>query len=60
MGMKQDPIRTMAIPHAVAKGIVLITNVRLAFEDIQRTREQHGSQMMLDTMLALRYRGRKA
>lgn len=33
--MKKNPIRTMALYHAIAQNIVLITNARLAFEDIQ-------------------------
>ena len=58
--MKKTSIHTMALRHAIAKDIVLKTTARMALEDIQRTREQHEKQMMLDTVLALRYRGRKA
>ncbi len=60
IGMKENLIRTMALPHTKAKDIVLITNARMAFEGIWRTREQDVKQMMIDTMLALRYRRRKA
>ena len=38
--MKKNPIRTMVLCHAIAQNIVLITNARMAFEDIhedQRT-----------------------
>jgi len=58
--IEEDPIRTMALHHAIAKYIVMITNARMAFENTQRIREQHGKHMMLDTMLALRYRGSEA
>ena len=42
IGMKQNLIRAMALHHAIANNIVLITNGGMAFEDILMTRKQHG------------------